>query len=95
MNVGKTCIIKRYINNTFNEGEDATLGATFYSKKLRAEFQVREKGDMDTKSMMSSKSNPMSPNLAPVQSEDIKLQLWDTAGEERFRALTPMYYKDA
>ena len=37
----------------------------------------------------------MSPNLAPVQSEDIKLQLWDTAGEERFRALTPMYYKDA
>jgi len=28
-------------------------------------------------------------------SEDIKLQLWDTAGEERFRSLTPMYYKDA
>lgn len=27
--------------------------------------------------------------------EDIKLQLWDTAGEERFRSLTPMYYKDA
>ena len=30
-----------------------------------------------------------------MQTEDIKLQLWDTAGEERFRALTPMYYKDA
>jgi small GTP-binding protein len=26
---------------------------------------------------------------------DIKIQLWDTAGEERFRALTPMYYKSA
>ena len=25
----------------------------------------------------------------------IKLQLWDTAGEERFRSLTPMYYKTA
>ena len=32
---------------------------------------------------------------ANMQTEDIKLQLWDTAGEERFRALTPMYYKDA
>ena len=26
---------------------------------------------------------------------DIKLHLWDTAGEERFRSLTPLYYKDA
>ena len=26
---------------------------------------------------------------------DVKIQLWDTAGEERFRALTPMYYKSA
>ena len=25
--VGKTCLIKRYIEGTFTEGEDATLGA--------------------------------------------------------------------
>ena len=25
----------------------------------------------------------------------VKLQIWDTAGEERFRSMTKMYYQDA
>lgn len=28
-------------------------------------------------------------------SVNVKLQLWDTAGEEKFRAVTPMYYRGA
>ena len=28
-------------------------------------------------------------------SGEVKLQLWDTAGEEKFRSLASMYYKDA
>ena len=27
--------------------------------------------------------------------ERIKLQIWDTAGSEQFRSLTPIYYKNA
>jgi small GTP-binding protein len=31
----------------------------------------------------------------PVGNETIKLKVWDTAGQEKYRALTPMYYRDA
>ena len=37
-NIGKTCLIKRIIENTFSEHEDASLGAQFYSKKFPAEL---------------------------------------------------------
>ena len=29
-NVGKSCLIKRYIHGTFGENENATLGCQFY-----------------------------------------------------------------
>lgn len=25
----------------------------------------------------------------------VKMQIWDTAGQEKFRAMTPMYYRNA
>ena len=30
-----------------------------------------------------------------VNNERYKLQLWDTAGQEKFKAITPLYYRDA
>ena len=34
------------------------------------------------------------PNGVP-QAVKVKLQIWDTAGSEQFRSLTPIYYKGA
>ena len=35
----------------------------------------------------------LDPEIQPEK--DVRLQVWDTAGEERFRSLTHMYYRDA
>ena len=81
-NVGKTCFIKRYIEGKFSQNEDASIGAHFFSKKLKAQYD-------------QSKAFSTQPGMSIIQQEDIKLQVWDTAGEERFRSLAPMYFKDA
>ncbi len=63
--VGKTSILNRYINNTFNENQEMTVNCSYYQKDL--EF------------------------------DGIKYTfcLWDTAGQEKFNALTNIYYRDA
>ena len=53
--VGKTCLFKRYVDDTFDCGEGATLGSQLYSKKLTAEYTVRSQND-DSKSQASRSS---------------------------------------
>ena len=33
--------------------------------------------------------------FAPKQLNDVKFQIWDTAGQEKFRSITHSYYKGA
>ena len=64
--VGKTCIINRYINNSFNTDSMPTSGASYASKTMY--FEKYEK--------------------------NVKFDIWDTAGQEKFRALTKIFYKE-
>ena len=66
--VGKTSIISRFINDTFEEGLVTTTGASYASK------------DMIFKD---------------YQNQLVKFEIWDTAGQEKYRALTQIFYKDA
>ena len=65
--VGKTSIISRFINDTFEEELVTTTGASYVSK-----------------SMKFSDKNQV-----------LNFEIWDTAGQEKYRCLTQIFYKDA
>ena len=65
--VGKTCIISRYVNNTYDERSETTNGASYASRVV--EFERYGKS--------------------------LRLDIWDTAGQEKYRSLTKFFYKDA
>ena len=66
--VGKTCIIARFINNTFENNIMSTTGASYAGKTLAFE---------------------------EFGGQCIKFEIWDTAGQEKYRSLTKIFYKDA
>ena len=63
--VGKTCIISRFVDDTFAENNESTIGANFFEKVIK-------KGN-----------------------KDILLNIWDTAGQEKFHSLGKHFYKDS
>ena len=63
--VGKTSIILRFSDNTFNENQLATIGIDFKTKYIIA-------GDAS-----------------------VKVALWDTAGQEKFKNIAKQYYNGA
>lgn len=63
-NVGKTCIVSKYVNGIFTT-EGPTIGAAYFTKEIE------------------------------VDKEKYVLNIWDTAGQECYRYLVPMYYRNA
>ncbi|CAL5094306.1 unnamed protein product [Urochloa decumbens] len=63
--VGKTSLVLRYVNNVFSDKQEATVQASYLTKRL------------------------------VVEGVPIMLSIWDTAGQEKFHALGPIYYRDA
>lgn len=63
--VGKTSIIKKYINERVPLQELETIGIDFMSKTTL------------------------------IDNQEVKFLIWDTAGQEKFRALTRAYYRGA
>ena len=65
---GKTSLISRLVDNTFNYNEQTTFVASNYSKEIEY---------------------PEFNNIT------LKLQIWDTAGQEKFRSINKIFYKEA
>ena len=64
--VGKSSILSKYINNTFNEEYTQTVGVDFKIRSVVLDNDVT-----------------------------VKLQIWDTTGQQRFRTITASYYKSS
>ena len=65
---GKTSLISRLVDNTFNYNEQTTFVASNYTKEIEY---------------------PEFNNIT------LKLQIWDTAGQEKFRSINKIFYKEA
>ena len=63
--VGKTCLLFRFVDDSFTANRPNTIGIDYKIKTINLENKI------------------------------IKLYLWDTAGEERFRIISKTLYKDA
>jgi small GTP-binding protein len=63
--VGKSCILRRFVDDVFDENQVNTIGTAFSTKVI------------------------------PTPTGTILLQLWDTAGQEQYRSLASMYYRNA
>ena len=64
--VGKTCIIRRFIDNEFDLDYIPSSNASFSSKTL---------------------------TIDESHEKFVKYDIWDTAGQEKFRAITKIFYK--
>ena len=63
--VGKTCILQRLVDNTFDENSQPTISNSTFKYETN------------------------------VNGKDITLTIWDTAGQEKYRSLTSVYFRDA
>jgi len=63
--VGKSSLLLRFTDDTFQSETPATIGMDFKTAKLS------------------------------IDGNTVKLAIWDTAGSERFRSLTPNFYRGA
>ena len=62
---GKSSILNRFVNETFEENYQATIGLDFQSKNIT------------------------------IHDQDVRLIIYDTAGQEKFRSLIPMYIRES
>lgn len=64
-NVGKSCIVLRFIEGIFRKDQENTIGVEFGTKEIKIDGKI------------------------------VKLQIWDTAGQEAFKSITRSYYRGA
>ena len=77
--VGKTSIMNRFISNEFQEEYDVIKNFLYFTF-----FKIQATIGVD-----------FSTKIIEFRDNTIKLQIWDSAGQERYKALIPSYVRGA
>ena len=78
--VGKSSVALRFVTNEFRPYSESTIGASFMSKSIAIPASSTEDPTQDDTSQS-------------IQQRNIGFKIWDTAGQEKYRSLAPMYYR--
>ena len=78
--VGKSSLALRFVTDEFRPYSETTIGASFMSKQITIPSCLSTSSD-------SGKNNEQAPQ------RNISFKIWDTAGQEKYRSLAPMYYR--
>lgn len=80
MSVGKTSVVQRFKNGSFIDRQGTTIGVDFTMKTL----------------VVGKSITLLNGSIIPISDgKRVKLQIWDTGGQERFRTITQSYYRSA
>ena len=82
--VGKSSLALRFVTNEFKPYSEATIGASFMSKTISIPEEVDGNENTETPISTSTKTH-----------KKIAFKIWDTAGQEKYACLAPMYYRGA
>ncbi|EAY00622.1 small GTP-binding protein, putative [Trichomonas vaginalis G3] len=74
------------------EAKIVLLGATMVGKTTLVTRFITGEFDQSIKSTVGA---CYASKVVPIDGESIKLQIWDTAGQEKFKNLVPMYFRAA
>eukprot|EP00568_Trieres_chinensis_P008759 CAMPEP_0183303058 /NCGR_PEP_ID=MMETSP0160_2-20130417/8637_1 /TAXON_ID=2839 ORGANISM="Odontella Sinensis, Strain Grunow 1884" /NCGR_SAMPLE_ID=MMETSP0160_2 /ASSEMBLY_ACC=CAM_ASM_000250 /LENGTH=219 /DNA_ID=CAMNT_0025465913 /DNA_START=251 /DNA_END=910 /DNA_ORIENTATION=+ len=79
--VGKSSLALRFVSNEFRPYTESTIGASFMSKTMEVSCDGGENIDQ------------REPKPSVLQK--VTFKIWDTAGQEKYHSLAPMYYRGA
>mmetsp|Transcript_17279 Transcript_17279/g.29782 ORF Transcript_17279/g.29782 Transcript_17279/m.29782 type:complete len:244 (-) Transcript_17279:128-859(-) len=107
--VGKSSLALRFVTDEFRPYSEATIGASFMSKSVTIstsspppattkDFSSWEGGNKNQQEQKQQNGNgdTHAQSIQPQQqqqSRHVGFKIWDTAGQEKYRSLAPMYYR--
>ncbi|GAA5984179.1 hypothetical protein JCM10908_006082 [Rhodotorula pacifica] len=88
--VGKSCLLYHFLNDRMRDPSPHTIGVEFASTLMRLPSIAA-----NSSSTSSANGNGDAPEARIPPSKTLKVQCWDSAGQERFRSVSRQYYRGA